>query len=122
MRDKSCAICGILSVSVRSGLCNISDTDILDWIVLCCCSWMFSSISSLKTRDASNVPCPSDDNQCLQGVWVAQFVKRLTLDFDSGHDLEVHEFESCIRLCAGSADPVWDSLSPSLSLPSMTCT
>ena len=32
------------------------------------------------------------------GAWVAQSVKRLTLDFSSGHDLTVSEFEPYIRL------------------------
>ena len=27
------------------------------------------------------------------GAWVAQLVKHPTLDFSSGHDLMVHEFE-----------------------------
>ena len=40
----------------------------------------------------------------------------LTLDFSSGHDLTVHEFEPCVRLCADSVEPAWDSLSLSLSL------
>ena len=48
---------------------------------------------------------------------MAQLVKCPTLDFGSGHDLTVREFEACIRLCADSAEPAWDSLSPSLSAP-----
>ena len=52
---------------------------------------------------------------------MAQSVKHLTLDFGSGHDLTVHEFEPCIGLCADSADPVWDSLSaPSLLVHSLS--
>ena len=35
-----------------------------------------------------------------KGAWVAQLVKRPTLDLDSGHDLMVHEFEPRVRLCA----------------------
>ena len=31
------------------------------------------------------------------GAWVAQPVKHPTLDFGSGHDLTVGEFEPCIR-------------------------
>ena len=38
-------------------------------------------------------------------AWVVQSVKRLTLDFGSGHDLSVCEFEPCIGLCADSAEP-----------------
>ena len=47
---------------------------------------------------------------------MAQSVKHLTLDFGSGHDLTVPEIEPCIRLCADSSEPAWDSLSLSLSL------
>ena len=42
-------------------------------------------------------------------------VKRLTLDFSSGHDT-IHEFEPCIGLCADSVEPAWD-----LSLPVSLC-
>ena len=45
---------------------------------------------------------------------MAQSVKHLTLGFGSSHDLMVLEFESHIRLCADSAEPALDSLSPSL--------
>ena len=48
---------------------------------------------------------------------MARSVERPTLDFSSGHDLTVRELESCIALCVNSAEPVWDSLSPSLSAP-----
>ena len=47
-------------------------------------------------------------------AWVAQSVKHLTLDFSSGHDI-IHEFESCIRLCADNVEPAWDSVSLSAS-------
>ena len=33
------------------------------------------------------------------GTWMAQKVKHPTLDFGSGHDLSVCEFEPCARLC-----------------------
>ena len=46
------------------------------------------------------------------GTWVAQTVKRLTLDFDSGRDLK-----PCVRLWADSTEPAWDSPSLPLSLP-----
>ena len=49
------------------------------------------------------------------GPWVAQLVKLLSLDFSLGHDLVVHEIKPCVRLCADSAEPAWDSLSPCLS-------
>ena len=53
-----------------------------------------------------------------KGAWVAQSVKHPSLDLSSGHDLMVREFEPRIRLCADSAEPAWDSLTPSLSAPS----
>ena len=56
-------------------------------------------------------------NVNLRGAGVAQLVKCLTLDFSSGHDLTVCEMEPHIGLCADSAEPAWDSLSPSLSAP-----
>ena len=48
-------------------------------------------------------------------AWVVQSVKPLTLGFHSGHDLTVHEVESCI--CADNAEPAWDSVSPCHSAP-----
>ena len=51
------------------------------------------------------------------GTQAAQWVKHLTLDFGSGHDLTVHEFKPCVRLCVDSAELAWDSLSLFLSLP-----
>ena len=47
---------------------------------------------------------------------MAQSLKPRTLDFSSGHDFTVHEFEPHIGLCADSAQPAWDSLSLFLSL------
>ena len=47
---------------------------------------------------------------------MAQLVKRPTLDFGSGHDLMVHEFELHIGLFADSAEPA-EGFSPSLSAP-----
>ena len=41
---------------------------------------------------------------------MAQLVKRLTLDFGSGHDLTVHEFEPRARLCANGVEAAWDCL------------
>ena len=52
----------------------------------------------------------------LWGAWVAQPVKRLTLDFGSGHDLMVHGIELQAGLCADSTRPAWDSLPLSLPL------
>ena len=51
------------------------------------------------------------------GTWVAQLVKRLTLDFSSGHDLTVREIEPRVGLCADTVEPAWDSRSFPLSLP-----
>ena len=50
---------------------------------------------------------------------MAQSVKCLILDLSSGHDLMVREMEPQVRLCAGSVEPAWDSLSPILSAPSL---
>ena len=52
-----------------------------------------------------------------RGAWVAQWVKCLTLDLCSGHDLMVVEIEPQLGLCADSVEPAGDSLSPSLSAP-----
>ena len=47
---------------------------------------------------------------------MAQAVKSLALDFGSGHNLVVHEFEPRVGLHAQRMEPAWDSLSLSLSL------
>ena len=47
---------------------------------------------------------------------MAQSVERLTLNFSSGRDLEVHGFEPCLTLCADNVEPTLDLLLP-LSLP-----
>ena len=49
---------------------------------------------------------------------MAQWVKLLTLDFSSGHDLVVCGFESWVVLSTDGMKPDWDSFSPSLSAPS----
>ena len=51
-----------------------------------------------------------------KGLWVAQSDEHPTLDFSSGHDLMVCEFDPHIGLCAECAEPAWDSLSLSPSL------
>ena len=53
----------------------------------------------------------------FRGAWVAQLVKSLSLDFDLGHDLMVHEIKPLVTLCADSSEPAWDSLCLSVSLP-----
>ena len=52
----------------------------------------------------------------VRGPGVTQVVKHPTLGFGSGHDLRICECEPCVRLCADSPEPAWDSLSL-LSLP-----
>ena len=52
----------------------------------------------------------------MSGTWEDPWVKRLTLDLSSGHDLIVHGIEPHVRLCTDSMEPAWDSLSLSLSL------
>ena len=43
--------------------------------------------------------------QKMRGAWVAQSVEHPTLDFGSGHDLMVCEFEPRVGLCADSSEP-----------------
>ena len=54
----------------------------------------------------------------VRDPWVAQLVKRPTLDFGSAHDLTVCGIEPHLRLCADSASTelAWDSLLFSLSI------
>ena len=49
---------------------------------------------------------------------MAQPVKHPNLDFGSGHDLSVCEIKPHIGLRADNIEPIWDSLSPALSLSS----
>ena len=44
-------------------------------------------------------------------VWCLGDLVSLTLDFGSGHDLTVCEFEPCVGLCTDNVEPAWDSLS-----------
>ena len=53
------------------------------------------------------------------GTWVTQSVKRPTLDFRSSHYLTVLECEPHVGLCVKSVEPAWDSLSPSMPLPTL---
>ena len=48
---------------------------------------------------------------------MAYSVKRQTLDFGSGRDLEVRGLEPHVGLCADSEEAAWDSVSLSLSAP-----
>ena len=52
-----------------------------------------------------------------RGAWVAQSVKRLTLDFGSSHDQMVHGLNPRVGLCVDSMEPVCHPVSPSLSAP-----
>ena len=51
------------------------------------------------------------------GTWVAQWVKHPTLDFSSGHDLMVSEFELHVGPRAVSMEPAWDFVSPPTPAP-----
>ena len=52
--------------------------------------------------------------------WVSRLSSRLLVSAQVTIS-QFCEFESCMGLCAGSAEPAWDSLSPSLSaLPLLT--
>lgn len=51
------------------------------------------------------------------GHWVAQSVRRPTLDFGSGHDLQGHEIEPHIKLFAGHGACLRFSLPLPLPLP-----
>ena len=53
-------------------------------------------------------------------AWVAQSVKHLTLDFSSGHDLMVYEFESPMRLAAVNLELHFRSSVPLSLCPSPT--
>ena len=60
-------------------------------------------------------------NKSRRGAGMAQLGKRPTLDFISGHNLMVGGFEPCVGLCTDSVEPVWDSLSLSLSALPCSC-
>ena len=47
---------------------------------------------------------------------MVQPVEHSTLDFGSGHDLTVGEFEPRVRLYSDSMEPIWDILSLSFCL------
>ena len=55
--------------------------------------------------------------QWQRGPWVPQLVKHPTLDFGSGQDLMVCEFEPLAGLCTESTEPAWDFLFSSLPAP-----
>ena len=48
---------------------------------------------------------------------MSQSVKRLALDFSSGHDLAVRGLEPGVELSADSTEPAWDSFSDFLPAP-----
>ena len=51
----------------------------------------------------------------IRDTWVTQSVEHPILDFGSGRDLTVREFEPHTGLCADRTEPTWDSLSLPLS-------
>ena len=53
------------------------------------------------------------------GAWMALSVELPTLDFGSGHDLTLCEFELHVGLHDDSAELAWNSLSPSLCVLSL---
>ena len=53
----------------------------------------------------------------FRGTQEAQLVECVILDFGSGRDLMVREFDSYVGLCTDSTEPAWESL----SLPLHTC-
>ena len=61
-------------------------------------------------------PNPDYNYTQSRGTWVAQSVKPPALDFGSGHDLTVPEFEPLTGLYPNCTEPAWDS-SLSLSVP-----
>ena len=74
-------------------------------------------MSQTKREELTKKNQIQNRNRPTGGTWVAQSVKRPTLDLGSGHDLTVHGFKPRVRLCAENAEPAWDSLSLPLSLP-----
>ena len=48
---------------------------------------------------------------------MTQWAKHGSLDVGLGGDLKVCEFKPYVGLCGDSAEPPWDFLSPTLSLP-----
>ena len=82
------------------------------------CGWIQPRVPAVATTHGL---CELFDSlNCLspQGPWMAPSVKRPTLDFRSGHDLMVHEFEPHVGLCADTLERAWDSLS---LCPSSAC-
>ena len=57
------------------------------------------------------IPGHAFNHNTLQGAWEARLAKHPTLDFGSGHDLTVCEFEPHIGLSADGTESAWDSLS-----------
>ena len=48
---------------------------------------------------------------------MAHSVRRITLGFGSGYDLAVLGIQPHTGVCTDSTEPIWDSLSPSVSAP-----
>ena len=80
-----------------------------------------STFVSYSSSQNCHYHVPNCLNQKTGGIWVAQVVEYLTLDFGSGHDLTVCGIEPCVRLCADGSEPAWDFLFLSLSLRVCVC-
>ena len=74
-------------------------------------------MQSLRCTPETNVTRCSLEKQGRLGGSVGYAVKRLTLDFGSGHELTVHEIEPHVGLCAECGACLGFSLSLSLSAP-----
>ena len=89
----------------------------------------FAGGGGVGNKELEDRQLPGKDVMSPGGTWVAHLVKRQTLDFGSSHDLTVRVFQPFIvfrvgvhvgllaGLHAGSAEPAWDSRSPSPSAP-----
>ena len=91
-------------------------TDFCCVVCMCVCVCVCEKSSVIFLRS-----CAKNHFGQPLGCLMAQWVKHLTLDFGSGHDLTVHGVHGVhginprVWQCADSAKPAWDSLSaPSL--------
>ena len=78
--------------------------------------WVFGEPDTKSYTPPSNVLMHLNNDTTTRGAWVARSVMCLTLDFGSGHDLSVCEFEPWL----GSGLVAWSLLGilfPPLSAP-----
>ena len=91
-----------------SGICGDRCTTKL-YILRGCILCYVTYISIKKRKSQRGIQAPQYGLLVTENKWgdarVAQSVKCLTLDFGSGHDLTVCEFEPCIGLCVDSLEP-----------------